>query len=128
HIDSHTFASVISDDHYSALCHTETLLHTVSRYIAMLGARAYLIISHDLSAVFLHALKDFRGEVIVEHAEVFSRECGRRLMEQLLERLHYLPDDMQTTATVLIERVFDAFQARADDQPECSRASTFGDT
>ncbi|MHA5869197.1 catabolite repressor/activator, partial [Pseudomonas aeruginosa] len=64
----------------------------------------------------------------VEHAEVFSRECGRRLMEQLLERLGYLPDALVTTAYVLLEGVFDVFQARADGWPEGLRVATFGDT
>ncbi|MBF3225262.1 substrate-binding domain-containing protein, partial [Pseudomonas aeruginosa] len=107
---------------------TETLLQPAPRHIALLGARADLIISHDRAAGFRQALKDFRGEVIVEHAEVFSRECGRRLMEQLLERLGYLPDALVTTAYVLLEGVFDVFQARADGWPEGLRVATFGDT
>ncbi len=119
---------MISDDQDAARRLTETLLQPAPRHIALLGARADLIISHDRAAGFRQALKDFRGEVIVEHAEVFSRECGRRLMEQLLERLGYLPDALVTTAYVLLEGVFDVFQARADGWPEGLRVATFGDT
>ena len=127
-LDPQRFASVISDDQDAARRLTETLLQPAPRHIALLGARADLIISHDRAAGFRQALKDFRGEVIVEHAEVFSRECGRRLMEQLLERLGYLPDALVTTAYVLLEGVFDVFQARADGWPEGLRVATFGDT
>ncbi|CDO82985.1 DNA-binding transcriptional regulator FruR [Pseudomonas aeruginosa] len=49
-------------------------------------------------------------------------------MEQLLERLGYLPDALVTTAYVLLEGVFDVFQARADGWPEGLRVATFGDT
>ncbi|MGV8189469.1 catabolite repressor/activator, partial [Pseudomonas aeruginosa] len=46
-LDPQRFASVISDDQDAARRLTETLLQPAPRHIALLGARADLIISHD---------------------------------------------------------------------------------
>ncbi|MHA5867451.1 LacI family DNA-binding transcriptional regulator, partial [Pseudomonas aeruginosa] len=49
-LDPQRFASVISDDQDAARRLTETLLQPAPRHIALLGARADLIISHDRAA------------------------------------------------------------------------------
>ena len=36
---------------------------------------------------FNEALTGFNGEVLIEEGESFSRECGKQLMEELLQRL-----------------------------------------
>jgi LacI family fructose operon transcriptional repressor len=93
----------------------------------LLGARPELSISQERAAGFKQALLDFKGEVLIEHGESFSRECGKQLMEELLQRLGHLPDALVTTSYVLLQGVFDALH----DFPLKSRPlrlGTFGDT
>lgn len=126
--DPQRSASVISDDQDATRHLTETLLQLTPRHIALLGARADLVISRDHAAGFRQVLRDFRDEVIVEHVEVLGHEYERRLMEQLLERLSCLPGALVITAYVLLEDIFDVFQTHADGWPEDLRVVTFDDT
>ena len=121
------FCSVISDDREASLHLTQSLLDPQPKQIVLLGARSELSISQERAAGFKEALVDFKGEVLVEHAESFSRECGKQLMEELLQRLGHLPDALVTTSYVLLQGVFDALH----DVPLKSRPlrlGTFGDT
>ena len=121
------FCSVISDDHEASLQLTRSLLDPVPRQIALIGARPELSISRERAAGFKEALGGFTGEILIEHGESFSREWGKQLMEELLERLGHLPDALVTTSYVLLQGVFDALQ----DFPLKSRPlrlGTFGDT
>ncbi|MNO87067.1 Catabolite repressor/activator [compost metagenome] len=119
---------MVSDDREACQRLTATLLQPAPRHIALLGARPELIISQERAAGFRGALRDFAGEVQVEHGEAFSRDCGRRLMEELLQRQGHLPDALITTSYVLLEGVFDVFQSLADGWPANLRLATFGDT
>ncbi|SDS11699.1 transcriptional regulator, LacI family [Pseudomonas asplenii] len=121
------FCSVVSDDHQASLQLTRSVLQPTPRHIALIGARAELSISQQRSAGFQEALDGFAGEVLIEHGEAFSRECGRALMDQLVQRLGHLPDALVTTSYVLLQGVFDALQAHPlNAQP--LRLGTFGDT
>jgi LacI family fructose operon transcriptional repressor len=86
------------------------------------------VVSDDRSAGFEQALQGFGGERFIEQGASFSRECGRQLMEGLLQRLGYLPDALITTSYVLLEGVFDVFQALPGGWPSDLRLGTFGDT
>lgn len=121
------FCSVISDDREASLQLTRSLLQPEPRQIVLLGARPELSISQDRAAGFKQALVDFKGQVMVEHGESFSREGGRQMMEELLQRLGHLPDALVTTSYVLLQGVFDALH----DYPlkkRPLRLGTFGDT
>lgn len=127
-LDPQRFCSVVSDDRDAAQRLTATLLQPAPRHIALLGARPELIISQERSAGFEQALQGFGGERFIEQGASFSRECGRQLMEGLLQRLGYLPDALITTSYVLLEGVFDVFQALPGGWPSDLRLGTFGDT
>src|SRR5437868_4009724 len=102
------FCSVISDDQEASLQLTRSLLQPVPRQIALIGARPELSISQERAAGFKQALSGFEGQILIEHGEAFSRDCGRQLMEELLQRLGHLPDALVTTSYVLLQGVFDA--------------------
>ena len=126
-MDPAQFCSVVSDDRQACQQLTSSLLQPLPKQIALIGARPELSISQARAAGFREALLGFGGEVIVEHGEAFSRDCGRQLMEQLLQRLGHLPDALVTTSYVLLQGVFDALH----DFPLKSRPlrlGTFGDT
>ncbi|MET1081070.1 MAG: catabolite repressor/activator [Pseudomonas sp.] len=130
-LDAARFCSVVSDDHDASRHLTRSLMQAPSRHIALLGARPELVISQARSAGFREALEGSASEALLEHGEAFSRACGRRLMERLLERLGHLPDALVTTAYVLLEGVFDVLKAHGevfDGAPERLRLGTFGDT
>jgi len=121
------FCSVVSDDRRACQQLTSSLLHPLPRQIALIGAHPELSISQERAAGFRQALQGFEGEVLVEHGDAFSRDCGRQLMEELLQRLGHLPDALVTTSYVLLQGVFDALH----DFPLKSRPlrlGTFGDT
>jgi LacI family fructose operon transcriptional repressor len=121
------FCSVISDDREASLQLTRSLLTPAPRQIVLIGARPELSISQERAAGFKQALVDFQGQVLIEHSESFSRDGGRQLMEELLQRLGHLPDALVTTSYVLLQGVFDALH----DFPLKSRPlrlGTFGDT
>ena len=121
------FCSVVSDDHDASLQLTRSLLQTHPRHIALLGARPELSISRARAAGFEHALNGFAGTIIAEHGESFSRQCGRRLMSEMLQRLGQLPDALVTTSYVLLQGVFDVLQSEALN-PAQFHLGTFGDT
>ena len=126
-MDPVRFCSVISDDHQASLQLTRSLLQTHPRQIALISARPELSISQERTAGFREALAGFEGQVLIEHGESFSRECGRQLMDEMLARLGHLPDALITTSYVLLQGVFDALH----DFPLKSRPlrlGTFGDT
>jgi LacI family fructose operon transcriptional repressor len=121
------FCSVISDDREASLQLTRSLLDPLPKQIALIGARPELSISQERASGFKEALAGFKGEVLIEHGESFSRECGKQLMEELLQRLGHLPDALVTTSYVLLQGVFDALH----DFPLKTRPlrlGTFGDT
>jgi LacI family fructose operon transcriptional repressor len=121
------FCSVISDDREASLQLTRSLLEPLPKQIALIGARPELSISQERAAGFKEALTGFKGEILIEHGESFSRECGKQLMEELLQRLGHLPDALVTTSYVLLQGVFDALH----DFPLKTRPlrlGTFGDT
>jgi LacI family fructose operon transcriptional repressor len=121
------FCSVISDDREASLQLTRSLLDPLPKQIALIGARPELSISQERAGGFKEALAGFKGEVLIEHGESFSRECGKQLMEELLQRLGHLPDALVTTSYVLLQGVFDALH----DFPLKTRPlrlGTFGDT
>lgn len=66
------------------------------------------------------------AEVRRYQGEAFSRECGQRLMQQLIEDLGGLPDALVTTSYVLLQGVFDTLQARPADSRQL-QLGTFGD-
>nr|BFE91510.1 hypothetical protein GCM10020185_20460 [Pseudomonas brassicacearum subsp. brassicacearum] len=126
-MDPARFCSVISDDRQASLQLTRSLLQTHPRQIALISARPELSISQERTAGFREALAGFEGQVLIEHGESFSRECGRQLMDEMLARLGHLPDALITTSYVLLQGVFDALH----DFPLKSRPlrlGTFGDT
>ncbi|KAF1070611.1 MAG: Catabolite repressor/activator [Pseudomonas citronellolis] len=127
-LDPTRFCSVVSDDRQAARQLCATLLQPAPRHIALLGARPELIISQERAAGFREALQGFAGACFVEHAASFSRDCGRELMDGLLQRLGYLPDALLTTSYVLLEGVFDVFQQLPGGWPGGLRLATFGDT
>ncbi|WP_240338829.1 substrate-binding domain-containing protein, partial [Pseudomonas viridiflava] len=121
------FCSVVSDDHDASLQLTHSLLETNPRHIALLGARPELSISRARAAGFEHALNGFAGTTIVEHGEAFSRQCGQRLMTELLQRLGHFPDALITTSYVLLQGVFDVLQSQTLNSTSL-HLGTFGDT
>ncbi|MGY2293120.1 catabolite repressor/activator [Pseudomonas sp. SDO528_S397] len=126
-MDPTQFCSVVSDDRQACLQLTSSLLQPAPRQIALIGARPELGISQERAAGFHEALQGFHGEVLIEEGEAFSRDCGRQLMEQLLQRLGHLPDALVTTSYVLLQGVFDALH----DFPLRTHPlhlGTFGDT
>ncbi|MGL5996997.1 MAG: catabolite repressor/activator [Pseudomonas proteolytica] len=121
------FCSVVSDDRQACQQLTSSLLQPLPRQIALIGAHPELSISQERAAGFQQALHDFKGDILIEHGDAFSRDCGRQLMEELLQRLGHLPDALVTTSYVLLQGVFDALH----DFPLKSRSlrlGTFGDT
>ncbi|MCY1407045.1 Catabolite repressor/activator [compost metagenome] len=126
-MDPARFCSVISDDRHASLQLTRSLLVPMPRHIALIGGRPELSVSQERTAGFEQALQDFKGDVLIQQGEAFSRDCGRQLMNELVERLGHLPDALVTTSYVLLQGVFDVLQGR----PQASRAlhlGTFGDT
>ena len=126
-MESTQFCSVVSDDRQACQQLTSSLLQPLPKQIVLIGARPELSISQERTAGFKEALKDFSGDVLIEQGEAFSRDCGRQLMEQLLQSLGHLPDALVTTSYVLLQGVFDALH----DFPLKSRPlrlGTFGDT
>ena len=119
--------SVVSDDEQAGRTLTESLLTPKPRHIALLGARAELVISQARERGFRSALEGFDGRVSVYHGELFSRACGYRQMQTLLEEVGS-PDALLTTAYVLLEGVFDALREQGSEQWPSVRLATFGDT
>ncbi|MDE3738014.1 catabolite repressor/activator [Pseudomonas resinovorans] len=124
--DARRFCSVVSDDRLACQQLTRSLLQPAPRRIALLGARPDLPISAERSAGFHDALKGKRYEVLELQGEDFSRECGQRLMADLLQQGE-LPDVLITTAYVLLAGVLDALREHGA-WPERLRVGTFGDT
>ncbi|MBJ9976289.1 catabolite repressor/activator [Pseudomonas sp. S75] len=125
-LDPEHFCSVISDDHDASRQLTESLLRTRPRSIALIGARPELSVSQARAAGFDAALQGFAGEVRRQQGEAFSRDCGQRLMQALLEELGGLPDALVTTSYVLLQGVFDTLQARGSEARQL-QLGTFGD-
>ncbi|WP_044871614.1 catabolite repressor/activator [Pseudomonas sp. LFM046] len=125
--DPKRFCTVVSDDREAARQLTCSLLDPVPRRIALLGARPELPTSAERSAGFRDALAGLKCEVLEVQGEDYSRECGRRLMTELLEHKDQLPDVLITTAYVLLAGVLDVLRERGD-WPEGMRVGTFGDT
>ncbi|RRV06114.1 catabolite repressor/activator [Pseudomonas sp. v388] len=121
------FCSVVSDDHDASLQLTRSLLQTHPQHIALIGARPELSISRARAEGFRHALDGFTGTATVEHGEAFSRQCGQRLMSDMLQRLGHLPDALITTSYVLLQGVFDVLQSQSLN-PAQLHLGTFGDT
>ncbi|MDH2198427.1 catabolite repressor/activator [Ectopseudomonas oleovorans] len=119
--------SVVSDDEQAGRTLTASLLTPKPRHIALLGARAELVISQARERGFRSALEGFDGRVSVYHGELFSRACGYRQMQTLLEEVGS-PDALLTTAYVLLEGVFDALREQGSEQWPSVRLATFGDT
>jgi LacI family fructose operon transcriptional repressor len=126
-MDAEHFCSVVSDDHDASLQLTRSLLQSEPQHIALIGARPELSISRARASGFEHALNGFKGSVIIEHGEAFSRQCGQRLMHEVFERLGHFPDALITTSYVLLQGIFDVLQRRAVN-PEQFHLGTFGDT
>ncbi|NVL22958.1 catabolite repressor/activator [Pseudomonas syringae pv. actinidiae] len=125
-MDPDFFCSVVSDDHDASLQLTRSLLQTQPRHIALIGARPELSISRP-AAGFEHALDGFAGSTIVEHGEAFSRQCGQRLMSEMLQRQGHFPDALITTSYVLLQGVFDVLQSQSLNTTSL-HLGTFGDT
>ncbi|QCI14605.1 catabolite repressor/activator [Pseudomonas putida] len=125
-LDPAYFCSVISDDLDASQQLTESLLNTKPRSIALIGARPELSVSQARAGGFDQALVGFAGDVRRYQGEAFSRECGQRLMQQLVDELGGLPDALVTTSYVLLQGVFDALQARPAGEREL-QLGTFGD-
>lgn len=126
-MDPTRFCSVISDDCEASFNLTRSLLQPVPRQIALIGARPELSVSQARAAGFTQALEGFEGEVLIEHGAAFSRECGRRLIDDLLARLGHFPEALVTTSYVLLQGMFDALLEHPNQQPPL-RLATFGDT
>lgn len=126
-LDPAQFCSVISDDQPASQQLTRSLLHTAPRHIALIGAQPELSVSKARTRGFDQALDGFSGEVHQLQGELFSRECGRRLMSQLLAERGGLPDALLTTSYVLLQGVFDVLQSRPADS-RAVHLATFGDT
>ncbi|HEY0290527.1 MAG TPA: catabolite repressor/activator [Pseudomonas sp.] len=126
-MDPELFCSVVSDDHDASQQLTRSLLETHPRHIALLGAQPELSVSRERASGFKDALAGFSGDVMIEHAESFSRDCGRQLAGQLFDRLGYMPDALITTSYVLLQGVFDLLQQR-NLNPAHLHLGTFGDT
>ena len=74
-------------DREASLHLTQSLLDPQLKQVVLLGARPKLSISQERAAVSDRPSSISTGEVLVEHAESFSRDCGKQLMEELLQRL-----------------------------------------
>jgi len=96
------------------------------RSIALLGARPELSVSQARAGGFDEALQGYAGDVRRYQGEAFSRACGQRLMQQLIDDLGGLPDALVTTSYVLLQGVFDTLQARPADSRQL-QLGTFGD-
>ena len=125
-LDPRYFCSVISDDQHASEQLANSLLATAPKRIALIGARPELSVSQARAGGFEQALQHFSGQVSRYHGEAFSRECGQRLMQQLIDELGGLPDALVTTSYVLLQGVFDVLQARPEDSRSL-RLGTFGD-
>jgi LacI family fructose operon transcriptional repressor len=126
-LDPRHFCSVISDDRNASLQLTRSLLRPEPRHIALIGARPELSVSEERTCGFREALEGFSGNVLLQHGDAFSRECGRQLMSDLLQHLGHLPDALVTTSYVLLQGVFDILQGvKLDTGP--LHLATFGDT
>ena len=121
------FCSVISDDCEASLQLTRSLLQPMPRQIALIGARPELSISQARAAGFKQALENFDGEILIEHGAAFSRECGRRIIDDLLARQGHFPEALITTSYVLLQGMFDALLEHPSQRPPL-RLATFGDT
>lgn len=126
-LDPARFGSVVSDDRPASQQLTQSLLAPGLRQVALLGARPELNISREREAGFRLALEGFAGEVRVMQGAQFSRECGRQMMESLLDEQAHLPDALVTTAYVLLAGVLDVLRERGA-WPRALRVGTFGDT
>ena len=126
-LDPERFGSVVSDDRPASQQLTHSLLAPGLRQVALLGARPELNISREREAGFRLALEGFAGEVRVMQGAQFSRECGRQMMESLLDEQAHLPDALVTTAYVLLAGVLDVLRERGA-WPRALRVGTFGDT
>ncbi len=102
-LDPRYFCSVISDDHDASRRLAASLLSTAPSSIALIGARPELSVSQARAGGFDDALQGFAGEVRRYQGEAFSRECGQRLMQQLIDELGHLPDALITTSYVLLQ-------------------------
>ena len=121
------FCSVISDDCEASMNLTRSILQPVPKQIALIGARPELSVSQDRATGFKRALDGYQGEVLIEHGTAFSRECGRRMIDDLLARLGHFPEALVTTSYVLLQGMFDALLDHPHQKPP-SRLATFGDT
>lgn len=119
--------SVVSDDEQAGRTLTASLLTPKPRHIALLGARAELVISQTRERGFRAALAGFDGRLSVCHGEQFNRACGYRQMKTLLDA-GSPPDALLTTAYVLLEGVFDALREQGSEHWPAVRLATFGDT
>lgn len=119
--------SVVSDDEQAGRSLTASLLTPEPRHIALLGARAELVISQARERGFRAALAGFDGRLSVCHGEQFNRACGYRQMKTLLDA-GSPPDALLTTAYVLLEGVFDALREQGSEHWPAVRLATFGDT
>ena len=119
--------SVVSDDEQAGRTLTASLLTPKPRHIALLGARAELVISQARERGFRAALAGFDGRLSVCHGEQFNRACGYRQMKTLLDA-GSPPDALLTTAYVLLEGVFDALREQGSEHWPAVRLATFGDT
>ena len=126
-LDPARFCSVISDDCEASLQLTRSLLHPIPRQIALIGARPELSVSQARASGFKKALEHFDGDILIEHGSAFSRECGRRIIDELLERLGHFPEALVTTSYVLLQGMFDALLEHPEHTPPL-RLATFGDT
>jgi LacI family fructose operon transcriptional repressor len=126
-MDPSLFCSVISDDREAARLLTASLLTPGLGQIALIGAQPDMSISKERAAGFSDALAAFSGTVLVREGDVFSRECGQRLMQELIDELGSLPGALVTTSYVLLQGVFDVLQGR-DLADRALRLGTFGDT
>ncbi|WP_079229694.1 catabolite repressor/activator [Pseudomonas putida] len=120
------FCSVISDDRDASRQLADSLLATAPRSIALIGARPELSVSQARAGGFDEAMQGFDGVVRRYQGESFSRECGQRLMQQLIDEQGGLPDALVTTSYVLLQGVFDTLQARPADSRQL-QLGTFGD-
>ncbi|WP_028696389.1 catabolite repressor/activator [Pseudomonas cremoricolorata] len=125
-LDPAQFCSVVSDDHQASLQLTRSLLDSAPQRIALIGARPELSVSQARAAGFDSALQGFDGEVRRYAGEAFSRACGQRLMDQLIDELGGLPDALVTTSYVLLQGVFDALQCPSGSGRHV-QLGTFGD-
>jgi len=126
-MDPTQFCSVVSDDRQASQQLTASLLQLKPKQIVLLGARAELSISQERTKGFSLALRDADVENSIEHGLAFSRECGKKMMEELLQRLGHLPDALITTSYVLLQGVFDALHEVPLKQRQM-HLGTFGDT